>query len=134
MRALNDAILAGKITKFKKYIPLVDFQYAQLDSVKNGHPIDLLWRELSLFELIAKKNKSAAMKNIRKSKNTFTLADSPISEWLLVVIEIHDDYINDKLKTEAEYFQKIKNNELVLAIAELEGMTFIEKIRYLSPY
>jgi len=30
-RVTNDTILAGIITKFKKYISIVDFQYAQLN-------------------------------------------------------------------------------------------------------
>jgi len=134
MKALNDAILSKELSKFKKFIPIVDFQYAQIDSSKKGHPIDLLWREYALFELIAKEDKSAARKYIRNSKNTFTLAESPISKWLWEVIEIHYDYINGKIKDEAKYFQALHNNELVLALKDIDNMSLLEKIRYLSPY
>ncbi|MCK5535741.1 MAG: hypothetical protein KAI79_02890, partial [Bacteroidales bacterium] len=134
IRALNDAILSEQLTKFKKYIPMIDFQFSQMDSNIKGHPIDLLWREHALFELIAKNNKSAARKSIKNSKNTFTLADSPISQWLSLVIDIHDDYINDKVKTEEKYFEGLNSSELVLAIEQSEEKSLIEKVRYLSPY
>ena len=116
MRALNDAILSKELIKFKKYIPIIDFQFSQMDSDTKGHPIDLLWREHALFEFVAKSNKSAARKSIKNSKNTFALADSPISKWLSAIVEIHDDYINGKIKTQEKYFKDIGNSELVSAM------------------
>ena len=134
MKVLNDSILAGKVTKFKKYIAIVDFQFSQLSSEAKGHPIDLLWRELSLFEYTAKKDKKSALKNIRNSKSTFTLGDSAISYWLKTLIDIHDDYFLDKVKSEKEYFDSYENNELIEAMDNLDDMSLLEKVRYVSPY
>ena len=92
MKALNDSILAGKITKFQKYIAIVNFQFSQLKVEDKGHPIDLLWRELALFEFIAKNDKKSALKNIKNSKSAFTLGESEIAHWLKIVVDIHEDY------------------------------------------
>ena len=134
MRALNDAILSEELTRFKKYIPIIDFQFSQIDSNTKGHPIDILWREHALFEFIAKNNKSVARKSIKHSKNTFALADSPIAKWLSAIVDIHDDYINDKIKSQEKYFEDISNSELVSVIDKIEGKSLLEKVRYLSPY
>ena len=134
MKTLNDSTLSNKITKFKKYIPIVDFQFSQLDSEKKGHPIDLLWRELALFEFLAKNDKKAALKSIKNSKSSFTLGDSAIAQWLKIVVNIHDDYFLGKLKNEKEYFSAFEKKEFIEAIDNLDDMSLIEKVRYLSPY
>ncbi len=134
MRTLNDSILANKITKYKKYIPIVDFQFSQLDVDDKGHPIDLLWRELALFEFVAKNDKKTALRNIKNSKSAFTLGDSSIARWLKIVVNIHDDYFLDKLKDEKVYFIGFDKDEFVEAIGNLENMSLIEKVRYISPY
>ena len=134
MKALNDAVLAATITNINELILIVDFQYAQLDSTQKGHPMDLLWRELALFELIAKKDKSAARKNIRKSKNSFTLGNSQIVHWLLIVLDIHADYISNRLKSQKEYFVDLDNKDFIESLNKLANMTFIEKVRFISPY
>jgi len=134
MKALNDSILSNKIIKFKKYIPIVEFQFSKLDSNKKGHPVDLLWRELALFEFIAKNDKKLALKDIKNSKSTFTLGNSAIAQWLKIVINIHEDYFLDKLKSEQEYFNTFEKTEFIKAIDNLDDMSLIEKVRYITPY
>jgi len=134
MKALNDSILSNKITKFRKYISIIDFQFSQLDIDKKGHPVDLLWRELALFEFIAKNDKKSALRNIKNSKSSFILGDSAIAQWLKIVINIHEDFFLDKSKSEREYFNGFEKNEFIEAIDNLDDMSLIEKIRYISPY
>jgi hypothetical protein len=134
MKVLNDSILAGEITKFQKYIAIVNFQFSQLKVEDKGHPIDLLWRELALFEFVVKNDKKAALKNIKHSKSSFTLGNSAIAHWLKIVVGIHEDYFLDKLKSEREYFINFKNNELIEAMDNLDDMNVLEKVRYISPY
>jgi hypothetical protein len=134
MKVLNDSILAGEITKFQKYIVIVNFQFSQLKIEDKGHPIDLLWRELALFEFVVKNDKKAALKNIKHSKSSFTLGNSAIAHWLKIVVGIHEDYFLDKLKSEREYFINFKNNELIEAMDNLDDMNVLEKVRYISPY
>jgi len=134
MKILNDSMIIGKITKFQKYISIVNFQFSQLSSEDKGHPIDLLWRELALFEFIAKNDKKVALKNIKNSKSAFTLGDSAIAHWLKIVTDIHDDYFLDKLKDEEEYFGNFGNTELIESMNNFSDMSLLQKIRYISPY
>ena len=134
MKALNDFILFNKITKSKKYISIVDFQFSQLDIDKKGHPIDLLWRELALFDFLAKNDKKTALKNIKNSKSSFTLGDSAIAQWLKIVMNIHEDFFLDKVKSEKEYFNDFEKTEFIKAIDNFSDMSLIEKVRYISPY
>jgi hypothetical protein len=54
--------------------------------------------------------------------------------WLKIVVDIHEDYFLDKLKSEREYFINFKNNELIEAMDNLDDMNVLEKVRYISPY
>ena len=134
MKALNNSILTNMITMFEKYIEIVDFQYSKLSIENKGHPIDLLWRELALFEFMAKNDKKSALKSIKHSRTAFTLGKSEIAYWLKIVIDIHDDYFLGKLKSEGEYFRNLKSNDLIEAMNNLDDMSLLEKVRYVSPY
>ncbi|MEA1972374.1 MAG: hypothetical protein U9N34_03645, partial [Candidatus Cloacimonadota bacterium] len=126
IKALNDSILFNKITKFKKYIPIVDFQFSQLDIDKKGHPIDLLWRESAMFEFLVKNDKKAALKNIKNSKSSFTLGDSAIAQWLKIVVNIHEDFFLNKLKSEGEYFNDFEKIEFIEDVGKYsEGLVGI---------
>jgi len=46
----------------------------------------------------------------------------------------YDDYFLDKVKSEKEYFDSYENNELIEAMDNLDDMSLLEKMRYISPY
>jgi len=134
LKAINDALLTKTNINMDHIIKSVALQISFIDINKTGHPIDLILRELALFEFQLN-NKSKALKYIKRSKNLHSLDDSEISSWLKEVVNIYEDYINGKLKDQSMYFQELKSNEVVRSVCLSEiHSSFIEKVRFYSPY
>ena len=109
----------------------IEFQIDNFDSEVSGHPIDLIWREVALYKYNMG-NKSKALKSIKKSKNTFDLGDSPISEWLKIVLDIHEDYINNRVKKTENYFKYFISKNI---ISEIDAnISLLQSVRFISPY
>ena len=130
LRAFNDYNLSGK--KYKQELLEQGLTY-QINLVKHddkGHPVDLLWREIAFFWLFSG-NKSKALNAIKKSRNAFNLAKSPISIWLSTLIDIHEDYIKGRLAQIDTYFSGTLTQ---LAKQRTNKMTTLQDVRIFSPY
>ena len=134
LRAVNDALLASKVIDMVKVNELLESQLPFLDLNSSGHPVDLVLRELALLEFQAG-NKSNAMRYIAKSSKAFDLGKSEISAFLMSVMNIHDDYINGKLKADHHYFRDLQKCSFVqLILKSAIEMPLIRRIRYFSMY
>jgi len=134
IRSVNDALLVRKELDINMVGKLVNLQISYIDLTKKGHPIDLILRELALFEHHAN-NKSKALKYIARSKKTFSLEDSEISKWLKELINIHSDYINGKDIKIDQYFDSIKYIPFIkLVVNSGEDLPLLRLVRYCSPY
>jgi hypothetical protein len=134
LRASNDALLSKQIINTGNIKTLVGIQILNIDLNQKGHPVDLILRELALYEFQVN-NKSQALKYIKKSKNAFDLGDSNIAKWLKSVLDIHEDYINGKVDENKNYFIDIVNNKFVKFINNKDiNLSLIDKVRYYSPY
>ena len=71
---------------------------------------------------------------IKRSAKIFDLGDSNIAKWLKSLIEIHSDYINEKIDERKNYFSEIENNEFIEFVKNDNDMSLLDKVRYYSPY
>jgi hypothetical protein len=134
LKAINQDFFASKKYCTNKIIEIINDQVKKTDLNKKGHPIDLILRELALFEFHLN-NKSKAIKYIKKSQRIFDLENSEIADWLSEVTTIHHDYIIGKLKNDDLYFMTLKNNLLIKTVFNSNNKTsLIERARYYSPY
>jgi hypothetical protein len=134
LRAVNDSSLAKIDLKTNQIRQIVTLQLNHIDLNQKGHPIDLILRELALYEF-TENNKSLALRYIKRSKKVFDLEDSNIAEWLKSLIEIHLDYINGKIDEKKNYFSEIHDNEFILFLrVDNSKLSLLEKVRYYSPY
>ena len=134
LRAVNDALLASKEIDMAEVNRRLESQLPFLDLNSSGHPVDLVLRELALLEFQTG-NKSKAMKYIAKSAKAFDLGKSEISAFLMSVINIHNDYINDKLKADSHYFGELQQCSFVqLILKSAIELPLIRRIRYFSMY
>lgn len=131
LHSVNDSLLKNEKIKIQTLKKSFDFQISKLDPNKKGHPMDLIWREVSLYQFLIG-DKSNAQKSIKKSKNAFDLGSSPISKWLEVLIELHSDFINEKIKNIDDYF----NEPLYIDLVKKNDSNrpLIERVRLVSPY
>lgn len=106
LRAVNDCLLCATLMPkqaspvsdvhaWDYVVKCVDFQIRNAKIEGPGHPRDLIWREIALFEH-HRNNKSKAAKAIGKSRKYFTAGNSPILEHISKMLDEHDSYINDK--------------------------------------
>ncbi len=134
LRAINDALLNAKSINIDRLENLIRERTLSIDLNKKGHPFDLLFRELALFEFQLN-NKSMAQKYIRKSKNSFNLANSEVAIWLNGLIEAHEDYINGNNKTLTHYLKPLGNNVFALNLIEQKrDLEVLLRLRFVSPY
>ncbi len=133
LKSINEAFLNNVTLNNSLINNLIQKQIEKFDFNKVGHPIDLILRELALFEF-HQGDKSKALKNIRKSKSAFNLENSNIAIWLRILIDIHEDYFKGKLKDEAEYLKEIKNTSFYSTITKDTSLNIFKKIRHYSPY
>jgi len=133
LKAVNDAILVNQNLNKTLIRKIVDLQLNVIELNQKGHPIDIILRELALYEFQVN-NKSLALRYIKKSAKVFDLGDSNIAKWLKALIEIHSDFINGKINKSKNYFHGIKNNEFVEFVKSSNNISLLEKVRYYSPY
>lgn len=128
LRSVNDALLNEKKIKIQTLKVAIEFQINNLNASDKGHPIDLIWREIALYEFQIG-NKSKALKSIKKSKSAFDLGNSPVSDWLKTVADIHDDYINSRVQSIEKYFKS--GNPFNL---KDDKNPILKAVRHASPY
>jgi len=133
LKSINEAFLNNVIFNNTLINNLVQKQIEKFDFTKVGHPIDLILRELALFEF-HQGDKSKALKYIRKSKSAFNLENSNIAIWLRILIDVHEDYFKGKLKDEAEYLKEINETSFCNMILNDTSLCLIKKVRFYSPY
>lgn len=133
LKSINESLLREITLNTALLNNLIQNQIKNFDFNKIGHPIDLILRELSLFEFNLG-DKSKALKYIRKSRGAFNLENSNIAIWLRILIDIHEDYFKDKLKDESEYLNDISKSPFYKIIENESSLSLIEKVRYYSPY
>ena len=109
LRAVNDCLL-HTISVPEQTPPIIsvdawayavegaDFQIRNADIEASGHPRDLVWREIALFEH-HRNNRSKASKALAKSRKYFISGRSPILEHLSEMLDKHHHYINDKISS-----------------------------------
>ena len=134
LRAVNDAFLLNKLLDYEFLYKRSQELLFDIDLSTKGHPYDLILRELALLEF-NNGNLSKAKKYINRSKKTFTLEKSEISTFLIELIELHDDYINNKISLTEGYFKSLRNCTLIDSIntSELKN-GFLYEVRHYSPY
>jgi len=134
LKAINDALLHGKVTNIKLLENLIRERVTNINLNKKGHPMDLILRELALFEH-QMNNRSMALKYIRRCKNSFDLANSEIAKWLNALIDVHEDYITGNNKSLAHYLKPLGSNAFALKLLEQESDSeLLFKLRFVSPY
>ena len=127
IKVVNETLLDKSNKNDKDLNDAIRFQIANISTITKGHPIDIIWREVALYEFQIG-NQSLALKSIKKSKNTFNLVNSPISIWLQTMTTIHEDFIRSELKNKDEYLNK---NFFVNIDSDSD---FFRAIRLTSPY
>jgi len=134
IRAANDALLVNVDIDIQSIRKIINIQLQYVDINKNGHPIDLVLRELALFES-QMSNKSIALKYIKKSRKRFNLENSEIAQWLKALIDIHEDYIMGKEENIRSYFVLLDAKDFIEKIFDSNiDLPLFEKVRYFSPY
>lgn len=126
IKIINETLLDESDKNNTQLSDTVRFQITKIPTDVKGHPMDLIWREVALYEFLIG-NQSSALKAIKKSKNTFDLMNSPISNWLQVIIVMHEDFIKNKLKSQDKYLDKD-------FLIEINNKNFFKSIRLASPY
>jgi len=131
LHAINNSLLNNEKIKIHTLKKSIDLQISNLNPNIKGHPMDIVWREVALYQYLTG-DKSSALKSIKKSKHAFDLGNAPISQWLMILIEIHNDFINDKVKKTEEYFD---NTLFINLIANMDiNIPLLERVRLASPY
>jgi len=136
LRTINDTILNNEDIRTYKYQKIIESQENFLNPNDKGHPIDLIWRELALYELLENKNKNLALKKIKKSYSSYDLGNSPISNWIYQVIKIHEDFIKNRNNIELnEYLKEFESIPILESLKNRKDRsTLIQEIRYVTPY
>lgn len=134
IKVVNEILFESLPINKQEIKKIIEEQVSYIDINGNGHPLDLILRELAFFYYQIG-DKSLALKLIRKSRNAFILENSNISTWLRILIDIYEDFFKGNLKSEKEYFDLIPQNNLIEIINENQNFkSFIKKLRYFSPY
>jgi hypothetical protein len=134
LKAVNDALLDDIVLDIHQIRQIINEQLLLIDINEKGHPVDLVYRELALFEHQLN-NKSFALKYIRRSKQLFDLENSEIAEWLKILIQIHEDYILNKKTDNSHYFKRITTNSLIDELFNSSMQkSFLFRVRLISPY
>jgi hypothetical protein len=133
MRVVNELLLSATIIEVDAVSKIVDEQLTKFNLNVRGHPIDVLLRELALYEFQLG-NSSKAKKYIVKSRAATDVADANIIKFLDEVGKVHEDYIFGRLQPNSSYFKSI-NNDVTKSIYEKRlGMTFLQRVRHFSFY
>jgi hypothetical protein len=133
LKSVNDTLLAEERINLPKITKIINTQLSYIDLNTSGHPMDLILRELALFEFQSG-DKSKALKYIRKSKNLFTLENSNISKWLKALIDLHEDYFRGEIKNTKQYFNDFEDCEFIKIISINTNNSFLKTVRLYTPY
>ncbi|MDQ5768063.1 hypothetical protein [Thiothrix subterranea] len=134
LKAINDTLLTREQINFPKITKIINSQLSYIDLNTSGHPMDLILRELALFEFQSN-NKSKALKYIRKSKNLFTLESSNVSKWLNALIDIHEDYFKGSVGCFHKYFKEIDAEcDFIESVSINSIDSLLQKVRFYTPY
>lgn len=134
LRSINDALLNNSLKMTKEIRTFVDTQSSFVDLTSEGHPVDLILRELALFEF-QNSNKSKSLKYIKRSSKASNLGNSEISSWLQGLNKIHEDYFNGINIDEFNYFDQLTNTAFICKVREDKAWpSVLKKYRYYSPY
>jgi len=133
LKSINDTLLAGERINLPKITKIINTRLSSIDLNMSGHPMDLILRELALFEFQSG-DKSKALKYIRKSKNLFTLENSNISKWLKALMDMHEDYFRGDIKNANQYFNDIDDCEFIKIISMNPNNSLLKTVRFYTPY
>ena len=133
MRVVNELLLSATIIDADAVSKIVDEQLTKFNLNVKGHPIDVLLRELALYEFQCG-NISKAKKYIVKSRAAMDPADADIFKFLDEVVTVHEDYIFGRLQPNSSYFQSINNDVIKSIYEERLEMTFLQRVRHFSCY
>lgn len=134
LKSVNDTLLAGERINLPKITKIINTQLSYIDLNTSGHPMDLILRELALFEFQSG-DKSKALKYIRKSKNLFTLENSNISKWLKALIDLHEDYFKGNIGDIDIYFKELDSEcDFINNISLDSKKSLLQKVRFYTPY
>lgn len=134
LRAINDALLNGSLKSTKELIVLIETQISFVDLNSEGHPVDLILRELALFEF-QNLNKSKALKYIRRSTNASNLGGSEIAHWLKDLNRMHHDFFNELIIEEHKYLEGVAHIPFISNIrSDNDWSSMLKKYRFYSPY
>lgn len=133
LRTVNASLISSIEIDTKSIKEVINEQTSKFDLNLKGHPIDLVLRELALFEFQTG-NTSKAKKLIARSIASIGTADSEIFKFLTEVAKIHEDYIFGRQASNSSYFQEMSNSITKAIFEEDTGMSFLEKVRHFSIY
>ena len=131
LRATNDSLLKSIPIDVDAIASIIEQQLADTDLTISGHPVDIVLRELSLFESL-RGNTSKAKKLITRSRAALATGDAAIFDYLQVLTDIHEDYLYSRLKTEQRYLSNL-SGDIPAAMAKSD-MPLLIKFRYYSFY
>lgn len=126
IKALNGSLTSGN-SLTDKMIYLVEV-FANEDTSKAFHPVELLFRELAIFYYL-NNNLKLAKKFILKSGKAITANNSRISDYLYTENHFLEDLFKSKVKDKKNYFSDFSieiNNSL-------DKKSLIKKLASLSP-
>ena len=76
---------------------IIQYQVENFKETVQGHPNDIIWREIALYEFL-NGNMSKAKKAIKKSKECFAVKNAPIGNHIFETISNHEKYKQDKME------------------------------------
>ncbi|WP_429231946.1 hypothetical protein [Aeromonas veronii] len=134
LRTANDALLNGVAVNIDTLKSIVQHQVSFFNLNLDGHPVDLILRELALFEFL-NSNKSKALKYIKRSIKASNLGESEIAIWLNEINRLHENFFNGIHLDEYKFFDSLGNTPFLVKIrADESWSSVLEKYRFYSPY
>jgi hypothetical protein len=140
LKSVNNVILSKKELE-SKIIKLISSLDLKLNlNIHQGHPYDLVYRELSLFQYIYYQDKSKAIELLKKSQKSLQLLDkeSPIYKWLQYVSEVLNSYITNKPNPQFPEELVLLNEWLHKCYKIITSSStkdeLLKNTRYISPY
>lgn len=140
LKSVNDGILSNIYVDSNIIKNIISKSQELKLNVHQGHPYDLVYRELSLFYFLNNKDKSKSLEYLKKSRKSLLLLDneSPIYKWLFYVSDAISYYITNNSKpqfpnelTNLNGWLQDANNIMLSSLTKEE---YIHNIRYITPY
>lgn len=138
-RAAAEAALRGEEVDREK----IEYVFERLRETPiestNGHPIDLIWRELGLIEYLLEKEKGKALRCFRRSARALEALDSdvPAVNWRHFLLDQHKDYVEEQAEPLYALYEKTRNHSFAhlveAALGQHPESTTIGALRAVSP-